>query len=137
MAPDAILALAEIPRLPNGKIDKNALPEPASASAKAGAPQPFSSAIELLLGEIWRDVLGVEAVRGHDNFFDLGGNSLAAIQVVARAQHLFGKEIPVSAIFEGSDLAAVAAAIQAQVRLDVDDDVDALLAEIESSPANV
>lgn len=137
MAPARVVSLVELPRLPNGKIDRGALldvfNEPMSGK---GAEQRPMSVIELLLADIWREVLGVENVNGGDNFFDLGGNSLSAIQVIARTQQLFGGEIPVTSIFDGNTLEEFARRIELVVgqNAQVNEELDALLAEIEASP---
>lgn len=135
MAPEAIVALPALPRLPNGKVDRSALLEPAAVAAeKASERNGVASAIEFLLADIWRAVLGVEEIGRNDNFFDLGGNSLSAIQVVARAQQLFGNDIPITTLFEGGTLGELAAEIEAAAGAGaIDEKLSFLLAEIDST----
>ncbi|MFF7458688.1 MupA/Atu3671 family FMN-dependent luciferase-like monooxygenase [Kitasatospora sp. NPDC008115] len=87
MVPAAFHAIERVPLTPNGKADRNALPDPAGArphsTAAYAAP---ASATERLVTGVWREVLGVERVGVDDSFFDLGGNSL--LVVVARARLL-------------------------------------------------
>lgn len=133
MTPDAIVALTALPRLPNGKVDRSALVEPESAISRPIAEsEGCASAIEFLLADIWRTVLSTEEIDRNDNFFDRGGNSLSGIQVVARVQQLFGKDIPITTLFEGGTLAEFAAQIERAVGADViDERLNALLKEIE------
>ncbi|UCH98508.1 MAG: amino acid adenylation domain-containing protein, partial [Candidatus Aminicenantes bacterium] len=86
MVPSFFVHLDKIPLTPNGKIDRKALPAP---EIKAGDNyEPPRSELEERLVEIWQEVLGVEQVGINDNFFQLGGHSLKAIQIVS----LFEKE---------------------------------------------
>src|SRR5262249_14737777 len=75
------------PLLPNGKIDRRALPAPAAVSrpgSEASYVAPRTRA-EAILCEVWASVLGVKQIGVFDNFFELGGDSILAIQIVARA----------------------------------------------------
>lgn len=92
MIPAMFVQLLAIPRTPNGKLDRRSLPKPESKLFQAGrlevegeyqAPQTPE---EVLLAQIWADVLGVERVGIRDNFFELGGDSIMSIQVIARAK---------------------------------------------------
>lgn len=93
--------LNALPLTPNGKVDRRALPIP-----DAGRPelnQTFvapSTATEELLAEIWSEILGVEKIGIHDNFFDLGGHSLRVIQVVSRIRQTFDLKISVHHLFK-------------------------------------
>ncbi|HEX7314157.1 MAG TPA: amino acid adenylation domain-containing protein [Pyrinomonadaceae bacterium] len=86
MVPSAFALLAELPRLPNGKVDRASLPAPERAPSRPrethAAPR---TAVEETLTAIWQQVLGLERVGIHDNFFELGGDSILSIQIVARA----------------------------------------------------
>ena len=86
MIPSAIVVLPRLPLTPNGKIDRRALPDRASGepavSRDATAPR---TEVERVLTRVWEDVLGVGSVGIHENFFDLGGDSILGIQVIARA----------------------------------------------------
>lgn len=84
MLPATIAVVDELPRSPHGKIDRAALPSPTRAPVDVKDARPRTPDEELL-ARIWSDVLDVDAVGIHDNFFDLGGDSILSIQIVARA----------------------------------------------------
>ncbi|RKT55884.1 non-ribosomal peptide synthase/polyketide synthase [Saccharothrix australiensis] len=81
--PAAFVELDRIPLTPNGKLDRAALPAPRVAGDDHVAP---TTPEEAELARIWADVLGVERVGAHDNFFTLGGDSILSIQLVSRAR---------------------------------------------------
>jgi acyl-coenzyme A synthetase/AMP-(fatty) acid ligase/acyl carrier protein len=112
MMPSGFVLLDELPRAPNGKVDRKALPEPGrsrpeldTAFAAPGTP------VETQLAGIWSDVLSLDKVGIHDNFFDLGGHSLAATRVIARVIERFQLELPVKALFDSPTVADMAAVI--------------------------
>lgn len=86
MVPSAFVMLAELPRLPNGKIDRASLPAPERVHRQSHedfvAPR---DAFEETLQQIWQQVLGISQIGVNDNFFELGGDSILSIQIVARA----------------------------------------------------
>ncbi|HEX5084319.1 MAG TPA: amino acid adenylation domain-containing protein [Blastocatellia bacterium] len=87
MIPSAFIALDRMPLARNGKVDRRALPAP--EQARAGSREPLAAPhgfIEEVLVSIWAEALQVEPIGIHDNFFDLGGDSMRSIQVCARAQ---------------------------------------------------
>ena len=93
----------------NGKIDRSKLPTPKSFfNDVTVAPR---TEIEELVANVWRDVLKVEAIGVHDNFFDLGGHSLLAIQIISRVREVFDKDVPLLAIFEAPTIAGLAGKI--------------------------
>ncbi|WP_187650924.1 non-ribosomal peptide synthetase, partial [Xenorhabdus indica] len=84
MVPAAFVRLEALPLTPNGKLDRRALPAPdddAFARQTYEAPQ---GEIEIALAAIWREVLGIESISRHDNFFALGGHSLLAVRMIER-----------------------------------------------------
>ncbi|UUY07405.1 amino acid adenylation domain-containing protein [Pseudomonas sp. J452] len=83
MVPAQIIALEKLPLTPAGKLDRAALPEPTWHSQSYEAPQTDN---ERILAAIWAEVLGVERVGRQDHFFELGGDSIVALQVVSRAR---------------------------------------------------
>jgi len=106
MVPAHVVELEALPLMPNGKVDRKALP-----SADARRPLSFVAprdGLESLLAEIWSDVLQVADVGVHDDFFELGGHSLLATQVVSRIRQAFGTELPLRAAFEATTVAALA-----------------------------
>jgi amino acid adenylation domain-containing protein len=113
MMPAAFVVLDALPLTPNGKIDRNALPEPDRASAstlQANYVAP-RTATEAILAGFWADVLGLERVSVNDSFFDLGGYSLLATQLVARVGESFQAEFPLRLIFESPAVSSFAQAM--------------------------
>ena len=111
MIPSTFITLDSLPCLPNGKVDRRALLE--SNSRQTGSSSTFDrppTVVEKTLLDIWSDVLKVECIGVHDNFFDLGGHSLLAMQVISRVRDVFKIELPLRKLFEAptiSDLAHV------------------------------
>jgi thioesterase domain-containing protein/acyl carrier protein len=119
MVPSTFVELEELPRTPNGKLDRSRLPPPpprARAAATAGqriSDAPLTPVEHQLLG-MWCDALAVERIGLDDDFFQLGGHSLLAVRLVAAAQHQLGIQIPVSFLYErGATVRGMAAAIEA------------------------
>ncbi|HYH82092.1 MAG TPA: amino acid adenylation domain-containing protein, partial [Longimicrobium sp.] len=108
MVPSAFVVLDGLPLTPNGKVDRRALPAPDAARPGAGAGYlaPRTWAEEVLAG-IWAQVLGVERVGVHYNFFELGGDSILSIQVVSRARAA-GLRITPRQLFESPTAAELA-----------------------------
>lgn len=111
MVPAAFVELDSFPLTPSGKIDRTALPEPASVRPSSPNPssEPVNSA-EAALAAIWAEVLHVDSVGVHDNFFDLGGHSLLAFQLASRASAATGTDVPLKVVFEHPTVAGMAAA---------------------------
>ncbi len=82
MVPGLIMELRDIPRTPNGQVDRKLLPDPIEAAARREFVPP-STELEQCLAHVWQQLLGIDRLSIHDNFFELGGNSLLAIQAVA------------------------------------------------------
>jgi alpha-ketoglutarate-dependent taurine dioxygenase len=95
-----------LPRTETGKVDRLALPTPASVVREAVRPE--ADALEETVCAIWRDVLSVEAVGPDDNFFSLGGHSLLAIRAAARIRTVFGVDLPLRSFFNAPTLRHVA-----------------------------
>lgn len=87
MIPSAFVMLDALPLTPNGKVDRKALPAPGDKDVRKvkGHVAP-RNAIEQRLAEIWGEVMELAEVRAEDNFFDLGGHSLMATQIISRAR---------------------------------------------------
>ncbi len=108
MMPGAFVLLDHIPCNVNGKVDWQALP-PALLNNTTQQPHtPPRSPVEEALCAIWAQVLGVDRVGVHDDFFDLGGHSLLAMQVVSRVRSVLGVELAVRALFEAPTVAVLA-----------------------------
>jgi long-subunit acyl-CoA synthetase (AMP-forming)/acyl carrier protein len=111
MVPAAFIQLDVLPLTINGKVDHKALPAPAKVSLGNQEFISPSNQTERLLSKIWIDVLGIAQVRREANFFDIGGNSLLAIQVMTRIRDEFEIALPVQRIFEFPHLSELAAQI--------------------------
>jgi amino acid adenylation domain-containing protein len=110
--PSAFVQLKTLPLTSNGKVDRRALPAPDPTRLEPEetfvAPRsPFEEAI----AETWCQVLNIDRVGIHDNFFDLGGHSLVATQLVSRLRDAFAVELPLRSIFESPTIAELAIAI--------------------------
>ena len=110
MVPAVFMLLPAIPLTKNGKIDRSALPHPEESERRIEKVAPRTDA-ESKLSVIWRELLGKEELGVHDNFFDLGGHSLSAMQLVSRIRRSFNVELPLLSIFEAPTLEALAARI--------------------------
>ena len=108
MVPTYFVKLDQIPSMSNGKVDRRALPVPDGhrPDAEKGFVEPLT-VIEKQLARIWSQVLGVEAVGVHDNFFDLGGDSILAIRVTAKANQL-GLQLTPRQLFQNQTIAQLA-----------------------------
>ncbi|KAF9348047.1 hypothetical protein BGX26_000500 [Mortierella sp. AD094] len=107
MIPAAFVRLDVLPLTPNGKLDRHALPEPdidAFVSQEYEAPQ---GEVESSLATIWSELLKVDRIGRHDNFFMLGGHSLIAVQMIERLRRV-GMEISVRTLFDTPTLSALA-----------------------------
>ncbi len=110
MVPSSWIQIQQMPLSPNGKIDRQALSriestEPAQASMKYVEPQ---TPIQRGLAEIWTEVLGRDTIGIHDHFFNIGGHSLMATQVISRVNDTFNVSIPVARMFERPTIAGFA-----------------------------
>jgi acyl carrier protein len=109
MVPSTFVSLDQLPLTATGKLDRAALPEPdRSHRERESAFTAPRDAVEETLVEIFAEVLGVEKVGIHDNFFEFGGHSLLATRVVARIRKLFNVELPLRRFFENPTVAEIA-----------------------------
>ncbi|MEI8238186.1 MAG: amino acid adenylation domain-containing protein [Actinomycetota bacterium] len=121
MLPASIAIVAGLPLTPNGKLDRNALVASASnpvdpISDEAGGSQEGFTSTESVLAAVWRDVLGRGAIGLDSDFFDMGGNSLLAMRVIARVRARFGVDLSVRAMFESSTLSTASEQIDRILR---------------------
>ncbi|GGZ33356.1 hypothetical protein GCM10010387_29370 [Streptomyces inusitatus] len=112
LVPSRFVILPELPRQAHGKVDRRALPEPGATGSPEGTEYvaPRDAAEEIVAG-LWAELLGLERVGAHDDFFDLGGHSLLAIRMVAALRRLLGPEarITLMDVFQERTPAALAA----------------------------
>ena len=108
MVPGAVVSLPDLPRLPNGKVDRSRLPEAPSAQATHDAP---SAGVESAIAAVWEEVLRQAPVGATDDFFALGGNSLSAAQVVSRLVQRLGARLSIRDLFAYPTVRALAAAL--------------------------
>ncbi|WP_144635204.1 non-ribosomal peptide synthetase [Bordetella genomosp. 13] len=104
MVPSAIVLLPALPRTPNGKLDRAALPEPELAAQAYDAPRDGA---ETAIAQAWSEVLGTARPGRHDNFFEAGGDSILSLQLVARLRNA-GWRLSPRQVFERQTIAALA-----------------------------
>ena len=109
MIPSRFVALAALPLTPNGKVDRQALKKSGGVELAASDYTPPRTQTERTLTEIWQELLCVERVGVHDNFFHLGGHSLLVATATSRAGDRLGIEVPVAgALFDAPTIAGLA-----------------------------
>lgn len=118
MVPQSYVVLDDMPRTPSGKIDRRSLPAPARSRPPLGEPfVATADGVEEVLARLFQQVLGFDEALGvNDNFFDLGGTSLTAVQAVARAKLQHGLDIPVVQFFEHPTVRSLADYLNGAVR---------------------
>jgi len=109
MVPGVLMELQALPLTPNGKVDRKALPDVEAQARDSAAEYVLPrNDLEKAIAAIWREVLHVDTVSIHDNFFDLGGHSLHTIQVHGALKQLTGGEILLTDLFRYSTVALLA-----------------------------
>ncbi|WP_334190910.1 amino acid adenylation domain-containing protein, partial [Noviherbaspirillum sp.] len=116
MLPETYVKLDALPLTPNGKLDRLALPVPEDHEVSERAYEVPEGEVETALASIWADVLQVERVGRHDDFFQLGGHSLLAMKVMSRIRRLLGVEPGINELFAHPTLAALATAVSRAAR---------------------
>jgi hypothetical protein len=106
MVPSAFVPLEALPLTPNGKVDRRALPEP-DARLETSEFVPPTTPVEKALAEIWCELLELKQVGIHDNFFDLGGHSLVATQLISRLGRLSEVEVTLRDLFDTPTVAGL------------------------------
>ncbi|HEY0607383.1 MAG TPA: amino acid adenylation domain-containing protein, partial [Herpetosiphonaceae bacterium] len=113
MIPAAFVPLDELPLTVNGKLDRKALPAPATAHEEARRTYvPATDAVDMLLVELWEAMLNVRPIGITDNFFDLGGNSLLAVRLMTQINKRIGQVLPLTTIFEQPTIGQLGVALR-------------------------
>ncbi|MCA1993216.1 MAG: AMP-binding protein, partial [Coleofasciculus sp. S288] len=119
MVPSAFVFLDTLPLTPNGKLDRLSLPAPIQDNSDPNrafaAPQDD---LELQLTQIWEKLLGVQSIGIKDDFFELGGNSLLAVQLVTEIQKISGTNLPLTALLEASTVEQMANILRQPIQTD-------------------
>ncbi|MBF0101142.1 MAG: amino acid adenylation domain-containing protein [Desulfobacterales bacterium] len=114
MLPSLFVEIDKMPLTPNGKIDRRALTVPNTMDrsfGQEGARPNFiggRDTMEVQLSRIWEEVLDINPIGIRDNFFELGGHSLVAVRLMAQVKRCFNKHLPLSALFQGATVEAMA-----------------------------
>jgi len=134
MIPSSWMKLDTLPLTTNGKVDRRALPTPGATTGLEDedayvAPR---TPTEAGLSSIWSEILKIDRIGIHDNFFALGGHSLLATQVIARLRSVYNVNVPLRRLFESPTVAGLAVAVvQEQASEVAEDEMDQLVAELE------
>ena len=104
MVPARFIELEQLPLNANGKVDRAALPKPESARPNVGPVVEAKTLAQLRLCELWEELLAVAPVGIHDDFFDLGGDSLLAVVMIDRTEEIFGHGITIAGLFGEGDV---------------------------------
>ncbi|PSL44992.1 amino acid adenylation domain-containing protein [Chitinophaga niastensis] len=109
MIPDDWIVLDKLPLTANGKINRNILPAPETVVLPANAYVAPRNTTEEILGSLWQQLLGVQRIGIHDNFFRLGGHSLKAIRLMAGIRTTLHKEVSIKSLFQFPTISGLAA----------------------------
>ena len=136
MVPAYFVRLEQLPLTQNGKVDRAALPSPADNRPELESTYVApASDVEIQLAAIWAQTLNLKRVGTQDNFFDLGGNSVPSVQIVAKINRTFAIDFPLRSFFEAPTVAAQSEIVEELVLADLEDlsdeEIEALLAELE------
>ncbi|MCF4968772.1 non-ribosomal peptide synthetase [Nostoc sp. CMAA1605] len=108
MIPIAVIVMGNLPLTPNGKINRLALPAPDFSKSESTRYTTPSDNLELQLTKIWEQVLGIKSVDLDDNFFDIGGHSLLAVNLFAEIEKILHKNIPLTTLFQAPTIRQLA-----------------------------
>ena len=134
MIPSYFVWLDALPLLPNGKIDRLALPDPVQLHRNRNVAEPATE-LERNIAGLWRDALSVERIARDDNFFVIGGHSLLAAQVIARINRSCDIRLPQNTLFENPTLEALARTVVFTIAQKLPNiDLAAILDNIEALP---
>lgn len=126
MVPFVFVFMDQFPLTPNGKIDRKGMPMPGDGDLQKQEYVPPSNEIETVLCDIWQEVLGVNQISIHDDFFVLGGHSLLATRVMALLRSKLDITVSVAAIFEHQTIESLAKALPEYTRAKVMPPIEAV-----------
>lgn len=134
MEPAAFVWMESFPKTPNGKVDRTALPLPDVKAEEFVAPR---NRVEELLARIIREILKVQQVGVHDDFFHLGAHSLLGAQIVARVRTVFGAELKLLDVFDAPTIAGLSEkieqALMQQLNAMTEEEVETALATLNAA----
>ncbi len=114
MRPASITTLSAFPLTPNGKIDRNALPEPQTNEATVAVSfAAASTRVETVIADVWKALLGLPQLSVRENIFDMGANSLLAVQASQRISTALGQKVSLVSLFRYPTIEALAAHLDA------------------------
>jgi hypothetical protein len=105
MVPSVFVFLDALPLTANGKLDRQSLPQPATVFSSVEAFVAPRTDVEKILAKVWAEVLSIDRIGIHDNFFDLGGYSLQAVQLAAKISALCKQAISIKVVFTSPTIA--------------------------------
>ncbi len=117
MVPSRAVVLDDFPLLPNGKVNRSALPDPTVAAERPGLEAPLSKGEEAML-EVWRDVMELPFLGPDDDFFDAGGHSLLAMRLVSRIKRDLGLQIGLAQLLRTGTVRSLVHALEVPVKVD-------------------
>ncbi|MGW2377493.1 MULTISPECIES: thioester reductase domain-containing protein [Kitasatospora] len=115
MVPAHFVVLPELPKLPNGKVDRGSLPRPTAEESTETAYVAPRTPVETQLARIWQDLLGLPKVGVETSFFDLGGDSLTVLQMAAQVRDAYGVRLDLRRMFENPTVAQLGRMVGSQV----------------------
>src|SRR5205814_7005419 len=131
MVPSILEVIDALPVTANGKINRRALPEPASQTQTDETFVAPSTPIKEMIASAWREVLNLERIGAHDNFFDVGGHSLLAAKVVSLVRNQMNVDLSIVDLFQAPTIAALAELLAPRVaEKSARDEFDRLMREI-------
>jgi acyl carrier protein len=119
MVPSAFVVLDALPLSPNGKLDRDALPEPTTTQAPTRYVPPRTDT-ERTLSRIWADVLDTDRIGIHDNFFELGGDSIRSLHIISRVKAAFDIDLTPRDVLTAYDVCALAELIEDKILLELE-----------------
>ena len=117
MVPGKFVSMDSLPLTPNGKFDRKALPPPPREIPGAGAGGTPRTKTEKTVAAIWSELLGISGIGIHDDYFDLGGDSIAAVRLLVRLHDSFGDDFQLAALFDRPTIAGLSELVDSIVLL--------------------